>query len=205
MNDRKELIRVLDNFCPAIEQVRQSALDSGFSNWSPKTSAMGRPQYEGMNFCGRHSYMMAALVAAVKELVFPNTMFFRVTNSNTEEGYVHSDRHWGAHTCVVYLSDHPEVSGTAFYRNRATGLMEMPTHQQMLSPEFEQLKQDVQTGGENEWEQIDFVRGLYNRAVIFHAPLFHGRFPKHGIGESSEEGRMVWVCHFHTGATLNQQ
>jgi hypothetical protein len=34
--------------------------------------------------------------------------------------------------------------------------------------------------------------------VIFDAPRFHARSPRHGFSDNAEDGRMVWVCHFVT-------
>ena len=196
--------RVIDNFCPRINEVRESALQSGFGKWLPNKGEVGSSIYDGMNFWGLHSLMLASLAIAVKSPVYPNNMFFRVTNKETEKAYVHSDRMWGAKTCVAYLSDHRDLaSGTGFFRHRATGMIEMPTFEEMKgSGIFEQLKDDMVRGEDKDWEQTDFVRGIFNRALIFHAPLFHSRWPKNGIGDGAEDGRMVWVCHFHTPETL---
>ena len=194
-----KLVEIIDNFCPQIDAVRQSALDSGFGTWAPNKGAVGSSIYEGMSFYGKHAYMLKSLGEATGLMPFPNNMFFRVTNTDTERAYVHSDRMWGSRTCVAYLSRHEEDSGTAFFRHRATGLMEMPTFEEMeRMGMFELLKKDMVSGTEKEWEQLDYVRGLYNRAVIFHAPLFHSRWPKNGIGNTAESGRMVWACHFNT-------
>lgn len=201
----RELIKVVDEFCPRSEEVRVSALQSGFGSWRPNKGEIGTSVYDGMSFWGKHSFMLDSLTMAMKRVVLPNNMFFRVTNTDTESAYVHSDREWGSKTCIAYLSKHDEISGTFFYRHRETGLIEMPTLEQMKSPEFEQLKKDIVSGGKEEWEEIDFVRGLFNRAVIFHAPLFHGRYPKNGIGASVEDGRMIWACHFHTDETVKNQ
>lgn len=200
-----ESIRVIDDFCPNIHDVRHSALESGFATWLPNKGEVGSSVYEGMNFWGKHSYMIASLMAATGVAVFPNNMFFRVTNKDTEGAYVHSDREWGSKTCISYLSDHEELSGTGFYRHRATGLIEMPTFDDMKEDGvFDLLKKDMVEGGEKEWEQIDFVRGRFNRAVIFHAPLFHSRVPKNGISDNPKDGRMIWACHFHTVQSLNK-
>lgn len=193
-----EALKILDGFCPQVDQVRASALESGFGKWLPNKGEIGSSTYEGMNFWGRHSFMLRALAESLNTAVFPNNMFFRVTNTGTEKAYTHSDRMWGTKTCIAYLSEHDEVSGTAFYRHRSTGLLSMPPFEELKDPKFAQLKIDMVEGGEAEWEQVDFVRGLYNRAVIFHAPIFHSRIPKHGIGENSVEGRMIWACHFNT-------
>lgn len=191
-------ILIVDDFCPVIDQVRQSALESGFGTWQPNKGEVGSSIYEGMNFWGRHSFMLHSLALAVGRPVFPNSMFFRVTGKNTEKAYIHSDREMGSYTCVAYLSDHKaEISGTAFYRHRKSGLRAMPTIAEMRKTGLlKRLKPEMVSGLTKDWEQLDFVRGLYNRALIFHAPLFHSRWPKDGIGTTNEEGRMVWVCHF---------
>lgn len=194
-----QLIQVVDNFCPQIDEVRESAIQAGFGSWRPPTAAVGSGVYEGMCFWGRHSYMLKALAEATGVIPFVNNMFFRVTNTDTEKAYVHSDRMWGTKTCVAYLSQHEEDSGTGFFRHRETGLIEMPTFEEQKKMRiFDLLKKDMTEGGENEWQQLDYVRGLYNRAVIFHAPLFHSRWPKTGIGNTSENGRMVWCAHMNT-------
>tara|TARA_R110000868_G_scaffold79664_1_gene226597 strand:+ start:400 stop:1017 length:618 start_codon:yes stop_codon:yes gene_type:complete len=194
-----KLITVIDGFCSRIDEVRKSALESGFGTWAPNRGEVGSSNYEGMNFWGRHSLMLKSLAVAINSAPFPNSVFFRVSNEDTERAYVHSDREWGDTTCVAYLSEHSSVSGTGFFRHRRTGLTVMPTFEEMKELGiFEELKEDMVSGGEDKWEQLDFVRGLYNRAVIFHAPLFHARCPKHGIGNDEVGGRMIWGCHFKT-------
>lgn len=65
-------------------------------------------------------------------------------------------------------------------------------------PFFEKLKEEMVRGSDDDWELLDFVHGGYNRAVIFDAPRFHARTPRHGFSSSAEEGRLVWSCHFVT-------
>lgn len=194
------MITVIDGFTPLIDQVRQSALQSGFGTWRPNQGEVGSSIYAGMNFWGRHSVMLHALTHWLGRPVFPNNMFFRVTNDDTEAAYVHSDRESGDFTCIAYLSDHVETSGTGFYRHRETGMTHMPSFAEMSAdPDaFEKLKREMVGGSEEHWEQLDFARGMYNRAVIFDAPRFHARTPKHGFATTPEDGRMVWVCHFVT-------
>lgn len=194
------MITIIDDFCPRIDEVRASALASGFGTWKPNKGEVGSSLYEGMNFWGKHSLLVNALSFYIGRPVFPNNMFFRVTNADTEAAYVHSDRESGDFTCIVYLSDHAEQSGTGFYRHRESGMTHMPTFAQMAQDRdaFERLKVQMVSGSESDWEQLDFVRGLYNRGVVFDAPRFHARCPRHGFAETVEAGRMVWVCHFVT-------
>lgn len=194
-----KLITVVDNFCPEIDAARVSAFESGFGTWAPNKGEVGSSVYEGMSFWGKHSFMLRALAGATGAYPFPNNMFFRITNEATERAYIHSDRMHGTQTCVAYVSKHDEPSGTAFFRHKPTGLTEMPTFEEMKEKGiFDILKADMVNRDPDKWEQLDFVRGIYNRAVIFHAPLFHSRFPDHGIGKTDEEGRMIWACHFNT-------
>lgn len=192
-------IKIIHDFCADPDGVRQSFLDAGIGAWKPNKGEVGSSIYEGMAFWGKHAVMVHALAQAQGQPVFPNNMFVRVSNKDTERAYVHSDRESGSHTCVAYLSKHEGLSGTGFYRHRESGMTRMPSFDELRqNPEFfEQLKRQMVEGNETDWELLDFVRAEYNKAVIFDAPLFHARHPKHGFGETAEEGRMIWGCHHH--------
>ena len=190
--------QVVDGFTDRLDQVRQSCLNSGFGKWSPNQGLVGSSKYDGMNFWGDHAIMLHALAHATGCAVFPNAMFFRNTNKETEKAYIHSDRLSGNHTCIVYLSTHEENTGTAFWRHRRTGLVYMPPVEvQKEQGIFEELKEDMVTGDPDKWEQLDFVRSVLNRALLFHAPLFHSRFPLSGFGEGERgEDRLIWATHY---------
>jgi hypothetical protein len=192
------VITIIDAFTPFVDEVRQSALASGFGTWRPSKGEVGSSVYDGMNFWGKHSLLLHALCYCMGRQVYPNNMFFRVTNKDTEAAYVHSDRESGDYTCIVYLSQHDQMSGTGFYRHRETGMTHMPSFAEMADPSFDKFKAQMVEGSEKDWELLDFVRGTYNRAIVFDAPRFHARHPRHGFGETQENGRMVWVCHFVT-------
>ena len=190
---------IAENFCPQIDDVRSSALVAGFGTWVPATKGeVGSSRYEGMGFVGTHSHMLKALALTIGKPVYPNKMFFRLTNTETEKAYIHSDRHAGDFTCVAYLSQHEgQGSGTGFWRHRDLNITEMPTFEQMHEDgTFDRLSKDMVSGDPKDWEMTHFCNGAYNNAVIFRAPLFHSRFPIHGIGKTTEEGRLVWVAHF---------
>lgn len=196
----KPAFTVIDDFCEHAEGVRQSALESGFGTWRPNKGEVGSSIYEGMNFKGAHGIMLRSLSAAMGGThIFPNSVFFRITTPGMERAYIHSDRTDGEWTCVAYLSTHQDLYGTAFYRHRSTGLLEMPPLEEVKK--FPGLADDMVKGTEAEWERMDFVRGVFNRAVVFHAPLFHSRIPLLGLGETEnpETARMVWVAHFSMG------
>jgi hypothetical protein len=193
-------VTIIDDFSPYAAAARQSALVAGFGTWRPTKGEVGSSVYEGMGFWGNHAMMMSSLMQRVTARVVPNSMFFRVCNEKTEGAYVHSDRETGDFTCVAYLSEHTQQSGTGFYRHRRTGMERMPSFAEMAQDpeEFARLKQEMVRGSDEDWERIAFVEGKFNRAVIFEAPLFHARSPRHGFSDTEEGGRMVWVSHFYT-------
>lgn len=193
-----EKVLVVDDFCDEIEQVITSAHAAGFSTWLPKKGKVGSSVYEGMGFWGHHALMLRSLIGATGRVIVPNSMFFRATNESTEQAYIHSDRSTGAYTCVAYLSQHDDEYGTAFYRHIPTGLVEMPSFEEMEDQGIaEELQQDMVSRDESKWEMIDFVEGKYNRAVIFTAPLFHSRIPLNGFGKDEQSARLVWVSHYY--------
>ena len=189
---------VVDDFCEDLELVKKSALAAGFSTWLPNKGEVGSSVYEGMGFWGDHSLLLRSLILSTGKVLVPNSMFFRITNEGMEKAYIHSDRESGNHTCVVYLTEHEQKSGTAFFKHKRTGLTHMPSFYDMHDQGIlEELKQDMVSRDPSKWEQTGYVEGKYNRALIFDAPLFHSRYPLEGIGNDNSTGRMVWVSHFN--------
>jgi hypothetical protein len=189
---------VVDDFCPQLDRAIASAHAAGFDTWRPNKGEVGSSVYEGMGLWGEHAVLNLALMRAVGGPVVPNSMFFRITNKGMEHAYIHSDRESGSHTCVAYLTEHAEDYGTAFFMHKRTGLTEMPSFRQMQEMGIlDELKEDMVSRDPDKWVQLDYVRGRKNRALIFHAPLFHSRYPLDGIGSELSEGRMVWVSHFY--------
>lgn len=193
------MIIVHDNVLTTEEilSVRESAIVSGFGTWKPASATFGTGTYEGMNYKGNHALLHFKISAIMGRPIFPNQSFFRILTNTTEKRYIHSDRNEGSFTAITYLSDHEEVSGTAFFRHRITRLIEMPSIEEMkASGMVDFLGNEMVEGKDEVWEQTDFVRGNVGRTLIFSAPLFHGRFPLNGIGTTPENSRMIHVCHF---------
>lgn len=191
-------VQVFDDFCLNPEAVVESVKAAGFGTWRPNKGDVGSSVYEGMGFWGHHALMLRDLVRCLGQVVVPNSMFFRNTNKGMERAYIHSDRQTGNHTCIAYLSDHDETSGTEFFKHVPTGLTEMPSFEEMKELGImEQLKSDMVSRDPEVWERVGFVEGKYNRAVVFEAPLFHSRYPLEGFGSSDTDGRLIWASHFY--------
>lgn len=197
IEELKDRVLVVDDFCEFADGVVQSFKDAGMGTWRPNKGRVGTSIYDGIGFWGDHALMLRAIVGSTGKVIVPNSMFFRLTSLDTEEAYVHSDRSSGDHTCVAYLSEHEDTYGTAFYRHKATGMLEMPSFEDMAKMGIEaQMTHDMAARDSDDWEQVGFVEGKYNRAVIFDAPLFHSRVPLTGFGNTEEAGRLVWVSHY---------
>ncbi len=196
------MILINDNLLPIekLMEIRNGVLRAGFGTWQPAGNALfGSGKYEGMGYEGEHAPILNAITQIMGRPIFPNSMFFRVTNVNTEKRYIHSDRSKGQYTALTYLSHHPEeVSGTAFYRNLKFDLTEMPTVEEMAERNLtDELGRQMVESKEAEWERTHFVAGKFGTCLIFSAPLFHARYPENGIGLTPQDGRLIHATHFY--------
>ena len=189
------MIEIIDGFLSDPERVRQSALRSGFGTWKPNKGDIGADFYSGVNFWGDHATLFKALYKHLGQII-PSSMFFRITNPSMETALIHSDREYGEHTAIVYLTESPE-SGTGFYQHRVSGIKEMPPLEWLIQHPrvLESLKEDMRDVGC--WDRYKFVEARVNRCLVFDAPKIHCRLPMNGYGATDEDSRMVWVCHFN--------
>jgi hypothetical protein len=193
-------VLVVDNFVPNPEEVRASALITGFGTWKPTNTIIGYDTYDGVNINGKHSVLVKALTEALGCPIYPESMIFRVTGEKTEPATIHSDRMFGTHSCIVYLSHEQDKSGTGFYQHLRTESCEMPPLESIIdTPEFGRLKYEMREATEEYWKEVHFVEGKFNRALIFSAPLYHSRIPRLCKGTTAEDSRMIWITHFNVG------
>ena len=193
------MIEVLDDFLPNPEQVRASALRSGFGTWRPNKGDIGAESYGGVNFVGDHASCLMRLHRYIGRQIIPNSMFFRITNDSMEHALIHSDREYGENTAILYLSaNNPVLSGTGFYRHRETGMEEMPSLEELMKDPifFQKIRQQMLDASDDDWEMYQFVESYFNRCLIFNGPKIHCRIPKTGYGSTENDSRMVWVCHY---------
>ncbi len=190
------MISIFDSFLADPHKMRESALRSGFGSWTPKKGDMGASHYDGVNFWGDHATAFRGLHEKLGQII-PSSMFFRITNPSMERALIHSDREYGDHTAIVYLSERDHPSGTGFFRHLETGLTQMPSLEEMTRDPalFGTLNRD--TFRPDAWELYEFVEAKFNRCVVFDAPLIHCRIPPNGFGTTEADSRMVWVCHFN--------
>lgn len=179
--------------------MRESSLRAGFGTWRPNKGDTGADFYDGVSFWGDHATLFRALHAKVGQII-PSSVFFRVTNPGMERALIHSDRDYGDYTAIVYLSqDSRPRSGTAFYRHRDTGMVDLPPLAELMQDEvfFKRVRQQMLDADDRDWEMYEFVQASFNRCLVFDAPKIHCRIPKLGYGTTEVDSRMVWVCHFN--------
>lgn len=154
-----------------------------------------------MNFYGDHATIIETIYKKVGMIGFPNSVLFRVTNETTERAYVHSDNAAGDTTVIVYLSHHDDKYGTGFYKHKESGSLSMPPLATLAKcpAVFNQLKFEINDSSDKYWQEVEFVQGKYNRAVVFKSNRYHRRFPDHGFGTDAETGRMIHISHFKDG------
>jgi len=162
---------------------------------------MGAAYYAGLNFYGDHATIIETIYKKVGMIGYPNSVLFRVTNEGTERAVVHSDVGAGDTTCILYLSQHANRYGTGFYRNKRTGSMTMPPLAALAQDpaEFALTKHEIDVSAPEHWEEVEFIQGRYNRAIVFDSHRYHRRFPYHGFGSDEASGRMIWIGHFRNG------
>lgn len=102
---------------------------------------------------------------------------------------------------VVYLSkNHPEVEGTNFWKNRKTGLEEIPrTEEDSIKYRLntkEKIKNLLEVEGVDNsyWKKTFSVPYKYNRLVLFRPWLFHS--PGQAFGDSIKSSRIVQTLFF---------
>lgn len=198
LNEFKHI--VVDDFLPDPDSVRQSAINAGFGKWQPNKGLSGDDYYRGLAFYGNHAPCVKAIVKALGRPVYPNAMVFRATNLDTEPASIHTDVWSGDYACIIYLSKHEDgSSGTEFYKHKPTDTYHSPNAVDLYSDleKLEKLKVESRERSPEVWEKIKLVEGKYNRAVIFPAAQWHSRYPINGIGNTEEEGRLIWVSQFY--------
>lgn len=173
-------VAVVDNFYTRPERVREYARNC---EWLA-------PESLGPNFPGiesRRSFFSEALVARfealiggpieVNQITLPFGIFALGFAEHERNKVVHIDPcEW---TGVVYLTAPDAASGgTALYRNRRTGLTEVPPLSELQRRGYKSRHQffSAELGSEQRnpdaWELDTFVEMKFNRLVLFRAPHF---------------------------------
>lgn len=184
----------IDNFLPEtpIKNLRQQALSADYQDWEgpdhivyKRISVVDIPEIRDR---------LAEIYGEVDVL----GMAFRADQEgNRTTQSIHTDVGWGTHALVLYLTDGD--SGTAFWKHKASGRIEMPTHD--IDAYIDTRKDWLD---ESKWEIYDEVEMKFNRAALYKSQLFHSRWPFEGFGTCLEDCRLVLVAFFTPTGEKNE-
>lgn len=183
------MIRVIDNFIPEFETVRDMVMQANFGQYE----FMGKP-YSGVG------QVMLPVRALLEESLGFNIDFVHGhlrlgTKETALTHYIHADT-YSQMAMVLYFTEPQCETGTAFWRHKATGESLMPSN---APPDvFAMFDADIED--ESKWVQQMFVKAQENRAVLFNSRLFHSRFPRELPIEEHEVPRLVATAFFNRAA-----
>lgn len=177
-------MKIIENFIPDAEAVRDAALRAPYVDW---------PGHDGEVYKRIAIVDVPGLHAAIEAEMGPVAMLGMAYRLNfggeMPNAAIHSDLGWGTHALVLYLSEGP--GGTAFWRHRKSGATRIRQGDFDL---FEAVRHDW--NDESAWERVDLVEMRLGRAVIYESELFHSRYPFAAFGDGPDDGRLVAVAFF---------
>jgi hypothetical protein len=180
----KDLI-VFNDVLPDPHGYREIALASDFKDFKFNEDET----YCGIGLAG-HLLALPKWITAKFPQLTPKVSFFRKSPvGQIEPAYIHADYSMGDWTAILYLNENPpDGDGTTFWKHKDRGFTEVG----------EGFDGSADFNDQSKWERWCHVAGLFNRAVLFRAPLFHSRgiFENYGNGH---QARLIQVV-FGTGS-----
>jgi hypothetical protein len=199
------LIKVLDDFYPEPDLIREIALRSTYHRppW-----AHGYRSTRGFLPRGTLEKIQAAVGFETVRLLpekYGSTCFYHTLGrGGLREGfYAHIDCEKDPrqlhYNCVAYLSPRAaKRSGTGIYRHKKTGIWQDPTPDdaRKLGLSRKRVREWLREESEDpsRWELLDSADNVYNRAVLFPSHWYHsgGGF----FGSRVENGRLYQAIFF---------
>lgn len=198
-----EWLRVIDDFLPNYWETRRFATGLDY----------GPQRYRGATYNDISSdwgrYPTELISEAMGFQIQPTLSMFRINKADEDistSPYIHADNSiegskWAS---LIYLStpeqDAREYGGTAFWRHKSLGISSLPMDMEVVKSQIDpqEFVNDLNKDGfdETKWELESMVRMKGNRLLIYPGNMFHSRWPKHGFGDSVENGRLIWVGFF---------
>lgn len=177
-------MRIVDDFLPDGESVREAALRAEYMDW---------PGHDGEVYKRVCLTDVPGLQEAIERECGPARMLgmgYRLNfNGELPNAAIHSDMGWGTHALVLHLSE--GEGGTAFWRHKATGEHRIDQGDTAL---WEAVRNDWNDS--DAWEQVGMAPMKLNRAVIYESALFHSRWPFAAFGNGPDDGRLIAVAFF---------
>lgn len=198
-------LRVIDDFYPYPEHVRELALEHDFSKGVTMDGHLypGTVQPRSQEFT--HWFKMLLEQAIGQTVAIKGTAFVSSLEGQFTEQWIHADSICARWAAVIYLFDGHHEHGTALWRHRASN---KPCQDQEFydalgvdvtdNQAVEALVARIKSEGDDEssWQTAGFSEARFNRLIVYPAKHFHSRYPRHSFGNTPETGRLVQVCFF---------
>jgi hypothetical protein len=185
------MILVMDNVVPSneLDSLRQDALAQNFNDVEYDSHI-----FPGIGTALPFSKMEATVSQLVGSPIEVEMSFWKMgLAGENAPTWIHADSGCSQLAAIYYLSDSP--GGTAFWKHKETGWLEIPKETDNAMEVADLLHRD--THNEAAWEQTDFIKGFKNRLVIYSSKVFHSRYPQEEKATTKEDGRLTWVCFFN--------
>ena len=124
-----------------------------------------------------------------RDIENPSIFMRRCPKGVDSPNKVHSDISMGLYTCMVYINDPVDGSGTSLVKHRESGITHNPELEEFVDIVIEDRNND------ESWEVLEMIEMVPNRAFIFRADALHRAEPIGGFGEG-KEARVVLTCFF---------
>lgn len=191
-------LQIIDNFYNNVDEVREMALHEDFNidgNYpGHRTKPFLNDSVKG--------WIEAHLSPMHGEIYWPDPDnyesfcgSFQYTTAR-DRTWIHADNttKWAG---VCYLTPNAPLSaGTALYRHRTTGYMEVPKlpDGEINYPLLDRINEDAQDI--TKWEETCRVGNVYNRMVLYRGDYFHASVDY--FGKDRYDGRLFQTFFFNT-------
>lgn len=184
--DIAQPLLVVDGFMPNAGDIRARALSAGF-----QTERFQNRDYTGTGVKYKPFEVLDRMNRYFGQYTVPELFCFRLSHTATEmDAAVHSDNTVGKFAAMLYLTpddvSRGQVSGTAFWKHKATGWLAMPTEAELAAAgmTIEDMMRDWKDMGA--WEMVGLVPIRFNRFISYESRTFHSRWPHAGFGSADD-------------------
>ena len=162
------IVEIFDDFCPEADLEKRIEY--------AKTAEFKTHEFKGIEYEQIHPLPSDRFVMKEMEYIYEGHFegFHVLRKGHHPTGWIHADTNCGGMAGVLYLTDHEELTGTAFWSHVKYG--------QRANIENEEQAAEI-NGDANDpskWRLVKIVKGMKNRMLVYDSQLFHSVWPRVG-------------------------
>ena len=133
-------------------------------------------EYDGVRYKEIHPLPSDRQVVKELEYIYEGTFegFHVLRRGHNPTGWIHADTNCGAMAGVLYLTDHSDLTGTAFWSHHKYGQRADMTDKAQIA------EVNADANDPTKWNLVKVVKGLKNRMLVYDSQLFHSVWPRFG-------------------------